>query len=162
MSSMRPHDRRHHPRLDADTLAFLSAQVSGGARVRLIDVSHGGVRLETPQHMRPGQTLAVRFSIDDDVLAVTARVVRATVTSVEAESVSYETALELLEGPRREQFRLTLASRGRAALDTAADASERRSLGLDVVLIDETETDEATGAAPSAAHAAPRTRPGRL
>ena len=61
MTHMHPHDRRRHPRLSAEAVSFLSAQLVGGARVKLLDVSHGGVRLETARHVRPGQTLAVRL-----------------------------------------------------------------------------------------------------
>jgi hypothetical protein len=134
MTRMRPHDRRRHPRLPADAVAFLSAQLVGGSRVKLLDVSHGGVRLETARHVRPGQTLAVRFSIGDEIVAVTAAVVRATVSSLTSDRVCYETALQLLEDPNREQFQLALANRGREAHETQPDPAPLPP-GLDVVLI---------------------------
>ncbi len=95
MSNKRFHERREHPRVPAHSLAFLSAQLSGGAPVALIDVSHRGVRLETTRHMRPGQTVCIRFTIDRTTISVNAGVVRAAVTTLEADAVRYETALSL-------------------------------------------------------------------
>ena len=112
MSNGRPHERRKHPRVPAHTLAFLSAQLSGGAAVTLLDVSHRGVRLETTRHMRPGQTVCIRFEIDDKTVAVNAAVVRAAVVRLGAETVQYETALALTDDC--EQLQVALVERRRA------------------------------------------------
>ncbi|MCC6162856.1 MAG: PilZ domain-containing protein [Acidobacteria bacterium] len=88
-------NRRQHPRVPANLLPTLTARLSGGASVRLLDVSRRGVRLETPLHMRPGQTVAIRFVAADATVTLSAAVVRATVARVDAEGIKYETALSL-------------------------------------------------------------------
>jgi hypothetical protein len=139
---MRPQDRRRHPRVPADAVSFLSAHLVSGGRVQLLDVSHGGVRLETARHVRPGQTLAVRFTLGSEIVTVNATVVRATVSSLASDHVGYETALQLVEDPNREQFQLALASRGRAAAEEQKAPAEARPPGLDVVLITEQADDK--------------------
>lgn len=88
-------DRRQHRRVPASELPSLSARISGGTAVRLLDVSRRGVRLETNLHMRPGQTVAIRFVAADATVTLTAAVVRATVAHIEADGIRYETALSL-------------------------------------------------------------------
>lgn len=134
---MRPHDRRRHPRVAADALTFLSAQLSGGAAVTLVDVSHRGVRLETSRHMRPGQTVCVRFALGDEVVAVHASVLRATITHLEAEAVRYETALHLAQSATSERFQLALVARRRAAHEATASPAEPVPAGIAVVLVGE-------------------------
>ena len=73
--------------------------------------------------MRPGQVVTVRFTVDDSVVAVNARVVRAAVTRVEPECVNYETALELSDDATREQLHVALVERQEAAV--AGDAIAR-------------------------------------
>lgn len=137
MSTMRPHDRRRHPRVAAEALSFLSAQLSGGAAVTLVDVSHRGVRLETSRHMRPGQTVCVRFALGDEMVAVNAAVLRATVKHLEPEAVRYETALQLVEDATSERFQVALVAQRRAAHDAQAAPSEPLPAGLSVVLVGE-------------------------
>ena len=122
MSIGRAHDRRKHPRVPAHTLAFLSAHLSGGAAVTLLDVSHRGVRLETTRHMRPGQTVSIRFAIDDTTVSVNAAVIRAAVTRLGAETVQYETALALTDDC--EQLQVALVERRDAARVDCAEPIE--------------------------------------
>ena len=89
------HERRQHVRVPAELLPSLTARLSGGAPVRLLDVSRRGVRLETPMRMRPGQTVCIRFVAADATVSLTAAVVRASVANVHAAGVAYETALSL-------------------------------------------------------------------
>jgi len=79
----------------ASLLPSLTARLSGGAAVKLLDVSRRGVRLETALHMRPGQTVAIRFVAADATVTLSAAVVRATVAHIEADGIRYETALSL-------------------------------------------------------------------
>ena len=88
-------ERRSHARLPAGLLPTLSAQLSGGSKVTLLDLSQHGVRLETTRHMRPGQVVSVRFCMDDQIVTLNASVVRAAVVRVDAEEVRYETGLRL-------------------------------------------------------------------
>jgi len=89
------HNRRQHRRVPANLLPSLTARLSGGSEVKLLDVSRRGVRLQTTMHMRPGQTVAIRFVAADATVTLSAAVVRATVAHVDAEGISYETALSL-------------------------------------------------------------------
>jgi hypothetical protein len=88
-------DRRQHLRVPAHLLPSLTARLSGGAAVRLLDVSRRGVRLETTMHMRPGQTVCIRFVAADATVTLNAAVVRASVAHLQADGVRYETALSL-------------------------------------------------------------------
>lgn len=95
MSKTDSHNRREHRRVPASLLPSLTARLSGGSEVKLLDVSRRGVRLQTTMHMRPGQTVAIRFVAADATVTLSAAVVRATVAHVEADGLRYETALSL-------------------------------------------------------------------
>ncbi|AMY07383.1 PilZ domain protein [Luteitalea pratensis] len=101
-------DRRSHPRLPARLLPTLSAQLSGGSKVTLLDLSQHGVRLETTRHMRPGQMVSLRFSIDDQIVTINASVVRASIVRVGAEEVRYETGLRLSDEFSCDQLQVAL------------------------------------------------------
>lgn len=112
-----PDERRSHRRVSAEQLPSLVTHISGGARVNLLDLSHGGVRIETTRHMRPGQVVSVRFSVDERVVTVSAKVVRAAVVRLDAEEVRYETGLSLSEPFDCEELQLALVERRREASD---------------------------------------------
>ena len=95
MSQKDSENRRQHRRIPASSLPSLTARMSGGAAVKLLDVSRRGVRLETNLHMRPGQTVCIRFVAADATVTLTAAVVRATVAHVDSNGIRYETALSL-------------------------------------------------------------------
>ena len=116
----RPEDdeRRAHRRVPANLLQSLTAHLSGGSHVKLLDLSQAGVRLETTRHMRPGQMVSLRFSIDDQQVTINAAVVRSAVVRVDAEEVRYETGLRLVEEFSSEQLQLALVER-RGATSTA-------------------------------------------
>jgi len=101
-------ERRSHPRIPAQLLPTLSAQLSGGSKVTLLDLSQHGVRLETTRHMRPGQVVSVRFCIDDRIVTINASVVRASVVRIESEEVRYETGLRLNDEFSCEQLQVAL------------------------------------------------------
>ncbi len=103
-----PEERRSHERVPARSVPSLLAHLSGGARVTLLDVSLGGARLETTRHMRPGQSVSVRFSVNDRVVAVGARVVRAAVVQLHPGEVRYETGLRLSEDLACDTLQLAL------------------------------------------------------
>lgn len=104
-------ERRSQRRVPAVHVPELSAHLSGGARVALLDVSQAGVRLETTRHMRPGQRVSIRFSVDDRVVVITAAVVRAAVVHVHPEEVRYETGLQLSETLACDGLELALLDR---------------------------------------------------
>ena len=114
-------ERRSHPRIPARLLPTLSAQLSGGSKVTLLDLSQHGVRLETTRHMRPGQVVSVRFSIDDQIVTINASVIRASVVRVEAEEVRYETGLRLNDEFSCDQLQVALVEQS-ATGDSAIPA----------------------------------------
>lgn len=104
----RDEERRSHPRIAAGRVPTLSAQLSGGSKVTLLDLSQHGVRLETTRHMRPGQVVSVRFCIDEQIVTINASVIRASIVRVEAEEVRYETGLRLTDEFSCEQLQVAL------------------------------------------------------
>ena len=104
-------ERRTHRRVPAGQLPELSAHLSGGSKVTLLDLSLHGVRLETTRHMRPGQVVSVRFSVNGQVITINASVIRASIVRVEAEEVRYETGLRLSDGFSCEQLQVALIER---------------------------------------------------
>ena len=110
-------DRRGHRRVPANLLRSLSAHLSGGSHVTLLDLSQAGVRLETTRHMRPGQMVSLRFSMDDQQVTINAAVVRSAVVRLDAEEVRYETGLSLVDEFSSDAVaaRARRAARGRTA-----------------------------------------------
>jgi hypothetical protein len=135
-------ERRAHRRVAARDLPSLATQVSGGACVTLLDVSHGGVRLETTRHMRPGQLVSLRFCVEDRVVTMQASVVRAAVVRLHAEEVRYETGLRLVDEFSCDSLLVALVERrGPARTDTRADVDH----GDDVAFTCVTEGDQTQG-----------------
>ena len=114
-------ERRAHRRVSANLLRSLTAHLSGGSHVKLLDLSQAGVRLETTRHMRPGQIVSLRFSIDDQQVTINAAVVRSAVVRVDAEEVRYETGLRLVEEFSSEQLQLALVERRCGTSDALPD-----------------------------------------
>lgn len=117
-------ERRKRRRVPAHLLPTLSTQLSGGAPVTLLDVSHRGVRLETTRHMRPGQTVAIRFSVDGRDVTINAVVVRASVAHLESDDVRYETGLALSDDFSCNELEVALVERRRQTrhdLEATAD-----------------------------------------
>ena len=110
-------ERRTHRRVSAEHLPSLATHLSGGARVNLIDLSQGGARIETTRHMRPGQVVSVRFSVNDRVVTISGKVVRSSVVRLDAEEVRYETGLSLSEPFDCDELQLALVERRREVSD---------------------------------------------
>jgi PilZ domain len=104
-------ERRTHQRIPAHLIPALSAQLSGGSKVTLLDLSQHGVRLETTRHMRPGQVVSVRFSVDDQIITINASVIRSSIVRLDAEEVRYETGLRLSDESSCEQLQVALIER---------------------------------------------------
>ena len=87
-------ERRAHPRIPAAAVPFLTATVAGGPAVRLVNLSKRGVQIETSQHMRPGETVCIRFVSGEAAMTLTGAVVRCTSAVIgEAGEVTYHTGL---------------------------------------------------------------------
>jgi hypothetical protein len=115
-------ERRSHQRIPARLIPALSAQLSGGSKVTLLDLSQHGVRLETTRHMRPGQVVSLRFSIDDQIITINASVIRSSIVRLDAEEVRYETGLRLSDEFSCDQLHLALVEQtGTAECEIPAD-----------------------------------------
>jgi hypothetical protein len=137
-------ERRSHRRIDAQHLPSLVTHISGGARVTLLDLSQGGVRIESTRHMRPGQTVSVRFSVEDRVVTISAKVVRASVVRLDAEEVRYETGLSLSGEFDCDALQLALVERRRAVSDNySVPDEEPEDLGGFTHIDDGESADEA-------------------
>ena len=101
-------ERRSRPRVPARLLSTLSAQLSGGSGITLLDLSQHGVRLETTRHMRPGQMVSVRFAVEDQIVTINASVVRASIVRLDAEEVRYETGLHFCDEFTCDQLQVAL------------------------------------------------------
>jgi hypothetical protein len=75
-------DRRAHPRLGPDDLGGLrTARIKNGPRVTLIDLSVGGVLLESDNRLCPGSVLALEL-VGSSQIVVPLRVVRSQIASL--------------------------------------------------------------------------------
>lgn len=128
MSKADSHNRREHRRVPASQLPSLTARLSGGSEVKLLDVSRRGVRLQTTMHMRPGQTVAIRFVAADATVTLSAAVVRATVAHVDADGLRYDTALslagDLLLCEQLESLAMAVAEPGSPADDGLSESDQ--------------------------------------
>lgn len=104
-------ERRAHRRVAAAQLGSITAHLSGGSPVTLLDVAQRGVRLETGRHMRPGQTVSVRFTLESGPVTICATVVRARVVRLHPEEVRYETGLRLADDLASVDLQLSLVER---------------------------------------------------
>lgn len=92
-------DRRNHPRLKySEVSPPPAARILSRPRVRLVNVSPGGVLLDAPFQLRPGSELVLEVSTDSanattraDSLAVAMHVLRCYVSELK-EGVRYQAA----------------------------------------------------------------------
>lgn len=111
-------DRRRERRWSSAELPWLwSARTSSGAELKLVDVSNGGVLVETGAKIAPGSTVDFRLIGKDTDLSVPARVLRSTVSQVDALGVRYYIAAAFA----RELHIMELAPKSLAGLRAAGD-----------------------------------------
>jgi PilZ domain len=70
-----------------------SARVRRGVHVEIIDVSTGGVLVETRQRLLPGMPLDVHFERDKRISTIRGRVLRCVVVRLTASAVCYRGAI---------------------------------------------------------------------
>lgn len=88
-----PSDRRVHPRLTLSALDWLNTvRLKYGPVVELIDLSPGGVQIETSSRLHPGAVVVVQISGTDGEVAVPSTVLRSQVSRV-APFAMYRSAL---------------------------------------------------------------------
>ena len=87
-----PSDRRIHERLRAGDLEWLrGASVKYGAEVRVLDISAGGLLLETQQALKPNSSVVLELTGPDSPILVPSRVLRCRVASL-SDILTYEGA----------------------------------------------------------------------
>jgi hypothetical protein len=86
----RRRDRRH---ARPEAHGILSARVRPGYDVSLIDVSAGGVLVESDRRLMPGAPVELHFRVDHGSEIVRGRVVRCAVARLQANSICYRGAV---------------------------------------------------------------------
>ncbi len=99
-----PADRRVHPRLTLSELDWLkTVRLKYGPVVSLIDLSTGGVQIETSSRLQPGRVVVVQIAALDGEMTVPSNVLRCHVSQV-APLTKYRSALSFkraIDTPRR-------------------------------------------------------------
>jgi len=83
-------DRRVWPRVSASALRDVRVQLSAGDEVQLKDLSRSGARFQTETRLRPGLSVAIRFTTSDGVISVRAQVVRSRLVRLDRGGMGYE------------------------------------------------------------------------
>jgi hypothetical protein len=80
---IRDSERRRWPRLKPSSVPFLkSVTLSQGAEVQAIDISRGGMLIETEVRLRPGMKIFLKLVTSDGAVKLEASVVRSSLTSL--------------------------------------------------------------------------------
>ena len=91
-------ERRRWPRMPPSVIPSLkSTRLLVGTDVQLLNVSRGGVLLETEARMIPGTTICIRLVAADAVFVVRGRVTRSRASLMRGTALLYESAIEFDE-----------------------------------------------------------------
>jgi len=96
-------ERRRWPRLKPSSVPFLkSVTLSQGTEVQAIDISRGGMLLETEVRLRPGMKIFLRLVTSDGVIKLEGSVVRSFIKSLTGvpkyqSAVSFEHPFHMLD-----------------------------------------------------------------
>ena len=94
MTSERAERRRHVRRAVADLGWSRAARLRPGLEAAVMDLSHGGARVETGTRLRPGMKTVLQLTTTDGESRVSGEVVRAWVSAIHADrGVLYSGAL---------------------------------------------------------------------
>ncbi len=131
-------DRRVHPRLTPEQLQHrLTARHKYGEAVTLVDLSGGGVQLETPRFVRPDSDLALEIvdATTREVCQLVSRVVRARVAALRDDGgVTYRAACAF-KRPWSHASLLVPASQGSTATEHVPERSDAQAyLKLELAL----------------------------
>ena len=122
-------NRRVFERIPATKLPQLSATLTTGPDIRLIDVSRGGALFECSKRLVPASAVALRLVTPDGTHIVRGRVVRSRIVRLERGGLGYQAAISFNE-PLKELINGDVAAPGRppapaeAAADPAPAAAE--------------------------------------
>ena len=121
-------DRRTHLRLPADDVLWLQGvRIKYGAEVRVIDISAGGMLVETESELKPDSTIVFEVSGADSTTLVPSRVVRCTPVTT-----GVKTRYQLACAFKRSLSLDDLMATGRTEV-TAPPTSASRAIGQKVV-----------------------------
>jgi PilZ domain len=90
-------NKRQHPRVPAEALPDLTAQLGTDSDVRLIDVSRGGALFECQTRLLPGSPVAMRLVTHQGAHVVRGRVLRSRMVRLENGRLGYEAAVAFSE-----------------------------------------------------------------
>jgi hypothetical protein len=86
-------ERRRWPRLKPTSVPFLKSVTLGqGGEVQALDISRGGMLIETEARLRPGIKIYLRLVTSDGVVKLEGSVVRSSITSL-AGAPKYQSAV---------------------------------------------------------------------
>jgi hypothetical protein len=96
-------NRRKWPRLKPEAIPFLkSINFSQGSEVRVIDISRGGVLLETEVRLRPQMKLLLKLITTEGIVKMEGHVLRSSITSLTGvpkyrSAISFEHPFHMLD-----------------------------------------------------------------
>lgn len=96
-------ERRRWPRLKLSSVPFLkSVTLSQGTEVKGIDISRGGMRIETDVRLRPLMKIHLRMVTSDGVITVDGSVVRSEIVSLDGvpryqSAIAFDHPLHMLD-----------------------------------------------------------------
>ena len=90
-------NRRAWPRIPAAQLPQLSATLTTGPDIRLIDISRGGALFECSKRLVPASAVALRLVTPDGTHIVRGRVVRSRIVRMERGGLGYQAAVAFNE-----------------------------------------------------------------
>jgi hypothetical protein len=112
----RDSERRRWPRLKPSSVPFLkSVTLSQGAEVHALDISRGGMLIETEVGLRPGMKIFLRVVTSDAVVKLEGSVVRSSISSLTGipkyqSAVAFEHPFHMLDDMSEEPAALPPAS----------------------------------------------------
>ena len=106
LASERESNRRIHTRFKANDVEWLrGASVKYGAAVRVIDISAGGLLLETTEALKPNASVVLELRGPDSPLVIPSKVLRCRVASL-GDIVRYEAACAFKRPPTIPELKL--------------------------------------------------------
>jgi hypothetical protein len=90
-------DRRSKPRLEVVGLLWGSLELTQMARV--VDISRGGILVESPAPALPGSVQPLQLSVDGEVVTVHSRVCHLRLSSADGEGPQYLIGYEFVSPP---------------------------------------------------------------
>jgi hypothetical protein len=130
-------NRRQWPRLKPSAVPFLkSVTFSRGSEVQVIDISRGGILLETEVRLSPGTKVFLKLVTSEGVLNIEGLTLRSSVSSLKKgplyrSAIAFECPFDMLQGLSDDSAEQPQESESKAAengmIDTGVSRLSRRS-----------------------------------